>query len=158
MKKSLTVFVLSLILCISCDDTFLGLTFTGITETNIYGEILSSDPSDWNLTDDWNRRENNLFEEGFEDICEDNVHFMLAAYPNPCSSMVNLAFPSSDSTRTAIRIVRSNFEVLFSLDSVPGNIVIDCSNFDLQGEIVRVYYKVLGENCEYRGHGDIQVN
>ncbi|MFZ5939548.1 MAG: hypothetical protein ACOYXB_03150 [Bacteroidota bacterium] len=158
MKKSLFVFVLSFILYISCDDIFPGLTFTGITETNIDGEILSSDPSDWNLTDDWNRRENNLFEEGFEDICENSPHFIVSAYPNPCTEVLHVNLPSSDSTRTAIRIVKSNFEVLISLDSVPGCLLINFRDFDLQGEIVRIYYKILGENCEYRGHGDIQIN
>ena len=83
---------------------------------------------------------------------------MIVAYPNPCKSIIRLDIAKPDSSRFAFRIVDKDFNVLVSHDSITaGAIAITLQEFNISNEIVRIYYKILKENCELRGHGDIKI-
>ncbi len=63
-----------------------------------------------------------------------------------------------EDSRLALRIVDQDFNVLISLDSIyVSTLSFNLTSLNVSNEIVRVYYKIFGEECELRGHGDIKV-
>ena len=144
---------------VSCTDKIENTTFTGITNRNEQGEITGSvDESDWNFDDTWNEVEHALFTESFELNCEiDNNHGIMA-YPNPCNDIIYLNFYFDDNRRVAYRIVDNNYNIIYSTDNASSPMAISFDLLKIKKQVVRVYYKVLGEDCELRGHGDIKIN
>lgn len=136
----------------------LGSTFSGISETSITGELISGDSDDWNFDDVWTRQESSLFDIKRDETCDQNFRLQACAYPNPCTDVFYIYFPASDSVRIDVRIVNNDYDVLYSADSVGRQLYLQTDSLGVDKEIIRVYYKVISGDCEFRGHGDILIN
>ncbi len=159
MKKIVIIGLLILTFANSCKKDIKNSLFNGITETNEFGDIISIDETDWNLNENWNKTENSLFSETFDNICNtDNEEYVLIAYPNPCSDFGTLHFSVPENKRVAFRIVDSDYKVLISDDSARSEIAINFQDMNVNNKMVRVYYKIYGDSCELKGHGDIRVD
>ncbi len=168
MKILLVIFCLITVSAISCepkdgDD----IVFEGIMYTDEYGNMMRApDPSDWTLTDKWVEKEENLFAEKKENVCSyEDDEFKIYAFPNPCQRETRVLLKMPDQFTCSYRIVDQDFNVLISVDNEtiepPAEVKIidiDLSGFDLPTDMVRVYYKFFGADCELKGHGDIQVD
>ncbi|HAN18194.1 MAG: hypothetical protein A2X13_07575 [Bacteroidetes bacterium GWC2_33_15] len=158
MKRSLISILIILAVIVSCEEDNENSIFKGITETNDNGESIGSpDENDWNFSETWNETENSLFSEGYETVCDIDNSYHIIAYPNPCENIFSISFYVAENKRVAYRIVKSDYEVIFSTDSASSTVAFNLNNLNVDNEIVRVYYKVFGENCELKGHGDIKV-
>ena len=160
--KYILIISLSLpILLLSCKPKSEFVIFTGITETNENGMKISDDITDWKFDDEWILMEEELFTENSSNVCDFNSEdYTIIAFPNPCDNddIVSLHCDVPENKRVEFRIVDENFNVLLSKDSVSTSIWIDIESLNINIEIIRIYYKVIGDNCELKGHGDIQVN
>ncbi len=153
-----------LIMIVSCEkekkkDNSNEIVFEGITMTDEFGNLINRDTTDWKFTDNWTDKESALFSEKRDNICSiENLNYSIVVFPNPCNSIIRLDISKPESSRFAFRIVDKDFNVLVSHDSIYwGAIGITLEEFNISNEIVRMYYKILGENCELRGHGDIKI-
>ncbi|MFO7828938.1 MAG: hypothetical protein R6V23_09980 [Bacteroidales bacterium] len=159
MKKTFIIVLILIAFTNSCEKDAENNLFIGITETNEFGEIISNDETDWSLNESWNETENSLFSESFDNLCNtDDEYYLLTAYPNPCDAITTLKFTVPDDKRVAFRIVDNDYNILVSKDSANSDIAINFDYLKVQNDILRVYYKIYGENCELKGHGDIKVN
>lgn len=163
MKKFfiLFIFLIPICACIEDDNDENKIEFTGISEYNEDGAVNGElDNTDWNFNDEWEEQEQNLFGDLSLDICTyDESSFSIMAFPNPCTDKVNLNVLLPFNTSIMIKLVDKDFNVIYENDEVVSSrLQISMDYFDLENEIVRVYYKMIGESCELRGHGDIQVN
>jgi hypothetical protein len=159
MKKIIIIGLIMSVFTSSCEKDTEENLFTGITESNEFGETISVDETDWNLTENWNETENSLFSESFDNLCStDSEYYLLSAYPNPCDDIAMLKFIVPDDKRVAFRIVDKDYNILVSQDNASSDIAINFEYLKVQNDIVRVYYKIFGESCELNGHGDIKVN
>ncbi len=145
----------------SCKKSFRNNLFSGITETNSIGEKITDDKTDWKFDDTWNISEQSLFSKSYNNLCStDTGNYTAIAFPNPCNDIVRLHFSVPKDKQIAFRIVDNNYNILVSQDTVDTDtdIWVNIKQLNISNEIIRVYYKIFGENCELRGHGDIQVN
>lgn len=154
MKKSILFITTLTLLFSSCkkDQT----TFSGISMTDANGTPIGTpDTDDWNLNDNWNSQEQGLFG-GSNSLCSSSSSIQIEAFPNPNNGIFSVYAIGIDSTQTiSFRVVNQNFEVLASRDnSSSGNNIF---NVNTPNQIVRVYYKISGNGCEYKGHGDVQI-
>lgn len=138
-----------------------GIKFTGITETETQGiPIGAVDTTDWRADDNWLAVESRLFTNMYTQGCSAPFNFGAVGFPNPCEHLAGVCFDKLPTTKMELRLVDKHFRTLVSLDdSLPG----DCVQFNLEGlninhDTVRLYYKFIDNNCEYRGHGDIAVS
>jgi hypothetical protein len=159
MKNFYLLIFALLVLTTSCSKKDENSVFTGITNRNELGELIgSADETDWNFTDNWNDIESSLFTNSFDTDCEIDNTWGIMAYPNPCNNLVYINhYVGSDKT-VAYRIVNSSYQVLFSTNNASSNMAFLFDSLNIKKQTVRVYYKVLGEDCELRGHGDIKIN
>lgn len=134
------------------------IEFKGIFEMDERGVPVSDrDSDDWNFTDTWVQQEISLFNRNLRTDCTLPEMYGIIGYPNPTFNIVNLHVNKPDSVRMAIRIVDRNFKVLMSKDSLYAvKNAIDLSQFNIK-DTVRVYYKFINGNCEFRGHGDLVI-
>lgn len=147
--------------CDSCDDDEPTLPeFTGISRTDDNGQPLSSlDESDWRTDGAWQQEEKDLFDFTELPLCNGDGE-VSPAYPNPCSSVLNFRFVSSADELAYLRVVDKDFNILLKADSIPfqagvKNIALNFSAFE--PGTLRLYYRIVGDGCEYRGHGDVIV-
>ncbi|MHC1774907.1 MAG: hypothetical protein AB9834_05775 [Lentimicrobium sp.] len=164
IKKPAFLLSILLFLLVSCEkDKKNGnsdeIAFEGISITDDYGNLIFQDTTDWKFTENWSETESSLFSEKRDKTCTpENYDCSIVIYPNPCNSVFRFDIAIPDSSRFAFRIVDKDFKVLVSHDSIPrGAIGVTLTDFNLSNEVVRMYYKVLADNCELRGHGDIQI-
>jgi len=158
MKRNIILILIILAVIVSCEEDNENSIFKGITETNDNGESIgSADENDWNFSETWNETENLLFSENYETDCDIDNSYHIIAYPNPCEDIVMLNFYVAENKRVAYRIVNNDYKVLFSTDSASSVMAFNLNFLNVNNEIIRVYYKVFGENCELKGHGDIKV-
>lgn len=134
--------------------------FTGITITNVNGMALEEDPTDWKFNDQWNELEHALFSERYPNLCTTGFNeYEISIFPNPVDQFFNIRFNFPDTVDLELRVVDKDFNVIIhsSPDSISNqpNMTIDVSGTPKQ--VLRMYYKVIGQNCELRGHGDIQI-
>ena len=68
-----------------------------------------------------------------------------------------------NSSMAEFRLVDEKFNKIISLDSIVTSdtfnfkdILFDVRSFNKKG-MLRLYYKIIEDNCEFRGHGDILV-
>lgn len=160
MKKYL--FLLAIILISgSCKEheTEDPVVFSGITVRNEFGDILSSDSTDWQLFDQWVSKEKVLFENNINAFCDTSVgSFSVGVYPNPCTDLVIINFTRPEDYRISVRLVDQEFNVLLSEDTtISTSWMINPGLLNFEGDLIRLYYKISSEGCELRGHGDIQV-
>jgi hypothetical protein len=51
-----------------------------------------------------------------------------------------------------------SLEVLVSKENIKSSLMFDTTSWKKKNnDIVRVYYKIIDNNCEFRGHGDIMI-
>lgn len=135
------------------------MKFTGITQTDNFGTIQGTpDTTDWRSDDVWTSREMALFKDSIDNECQPKK-FRIVFFPNPCRKKSTL-FAFKDSTvRLAIRLVDKDMNIIMSKDNVSKTgLEFNLSSFKTD-DTLRLYYKfIVGDSCEYKGHGDIFVN
>ncbi len=158
MKKN-GLFILALLVTISCEKNEDRIIFSGITETNGVGEILSEDNTDWNFNDDWNSIEKSLFKINYEKSCTNDLgNYSIIGYPNPCYNICDLHIQLPENKLIDIRVVDDKFNILISQDSLDKDIALNFNNLNIHNKLLRVYYRVYDTDCELNGHGDIKIN
>ncbi|PWJ43701.1 hypothetical protein [Sediminitomix flava] len=158
--RFLLFFIVSSFFLTSCgSNNNTRFKFEGFTYRDPVGNILSIDPTDWNFTDNWNSQEHALFEESKQTCILNNDMLRILAFPNPIVSDFNLQIDKNNESLFSYRVVDQNFNLYFSGDSITDQSIRFKlkENIDVKGNILRVYYKVIEENCEYIGHGDIEI-
>lgn len=157
---SLLIFALSCSSCDEDDEIIAFPTFTGFSLTDDNGQALSNpDTTDWRVDDSWEQEEKGLFEFPDLPLCSGDGA-VSPVYPNPCGNVLNFRFVSSASTMGYFRVVDKDFNVLIESDSVPfeaGPKIISLNFSTVVADTVRLYYRIVNGNCEYRGHGDVLV-
>ena len=151
------IFILILPFLFSCNDDHCFLSqFSGISSTDANGAQLSAkDVDDWNLDDEWDIRESNLFDSNLDIACIPTFDYVIIAYPNPCNGTFALHLEKDSTTSVELRLVNDDCNTLVKLDGITSNEVhLHPDNEDQIG-IARLYYKFIKEGCEFRGHGDI---
>lgn len=158
--KNLILF-LSTFVCLFSSCKKEQTTFSGVTYRDDSGNQIGGTPDteDWLLNDNWNGQERSLFSVSNNSLCSSNSSIQVIAYPNPNLGNFNIHTIGTDSTQTiSLRVVNQNFDVLTSRDNVSSNdIHLSVQSLITSNQIVRVYYKISENDCEYRGHGDIQI-
>lgn len=158
------VYILLVTLFIGCDkdkDDCDLPSFSGIAWTNVNGEPMSNaDPDDWTMDDEWNDTEKDFFDSDFENNCTPSFDYWIAAFPNPLPEYNNgalwLALGKDSLTSAEIRMVDKQCNIIHSRDNeLAHQIVFNLTGHE--GETLRLYYKFIKDGCEYRGHGDIQI-
>ncbi len=130
--------------------------FTGITTTNNLGVILSTDTTDWKFNEEWKPQESGLFTSNYPTACQPGFNYRFTGFPNPAKDIFALSPSLPTSARIELRVVDQQFNKLLSMDSLRGPVMIRGSDWNVKG-MVRVYYKLIDNNCEFRGHGDILI-
>lgn len=135
-----------------------GVRFTGITETDAIGNIVSIDSTDWGFHDVWTAAERGLFAVNYDTACLAVYPHQIVALPNPCTSRFSLFMDKSAGTLASFRLVDESFKTLTAVDSVASNaITFDAAGLGVR-DTVRLYYKfIVNGTCEYRGHGDVVI-
>lgn len=171
MKCLLIAISLFCLLFAACDDDNDNspgdkkeIVFNGITETDPNGNTLSEDSTDWQLGDQWDASEKALFPGSNDAICDlDSFDYDVIAYPNPTFDSIStfrISVSKPEESLFSARIVDDANNTLSSLDSLlsqRNTLSFDASGLGVSGDTVRMYYKVIGQNCELKGHGDIYV-
>lgn len=155
MKKSILFLVAFIALFSSCKKE--QTTFSGVTYRDENGNQIGGTPDseDWHLNDNWNSQEQSLFSGSSNSLCSSSSSIQVMAYPNPNNGIFSVN-ANIDSTQTiSFRIVNQNYEILNSRNVSSSNVMF---NVNASNQIVRVYYKIIGNGCEYRGHGEVQIN
>ena len=149
--------------CDSCDkdDNVIVLpTFTGFSLTDDNGQALSNpDFTDWRVDDAWEQVEKDLFGSSELSLCTGDGE-VSPAFPNSCSSVLSFRFVSTTNTTGYFRVVDKGFNVLLEANAIPfaaGAKTISLNFSEINPDTVRLYYRIVGDNCEYRGHGDVIV-
>lgn len=161
MSKILLISIASVIL-LSCEPETNTpvenkIYFTGISKTDSNGSTLSIDTTDWKTNDIWSMKELNLFKSLHQSGCALPYDYKIIAYPNPGNGVIALFIDKPADARVELRLVDENFNTLISNDSITqNNIHLNASTFGIQ-DTVRLYYKFVEYNCEWKGHGDILI-
>ncbi len=158
--KNLIPLTILLALLFSCNTKELNdIIFEGITKTDVKGQVISYDHTDWNFNDEWKDKEKNLFDIKHDTQCESgDIQYEIIAYPNPSAYSFFLFHKIDENRSLSYKIVDKDFNVVLSKENAASNeqFLLDENKFK-SGDILRIYYKVLGENCEMKGHGDIKI-
>jgi len=171
MKKNVLISISFLLLFLfSCKDDNKTenndlITISGITELNIQGMSIGTvDTTDWRLDDKWLTTIEDLFKRKSvsEKKSEQGVitvkYFMVKAYPNPTTDVINFDFGLAPNSYCDLRIVDSRLNIIFSCDSLSTLIRFDLSSSQYKNKMFRSYYKIYNNDIIYRGHGDIKIN
>ena len=162
MKKLFSILLLALLLSNCKDDDHTQppvaeIYFTGLSETDYNGFPITIDTTDWTATDTWTRQEMNLFTSSYQTGCTPSSANRVLVYPNPNNGLFRFIIEKDLDARTECRIVDENFKVLFAHASIiPKSFSFDATKFGVK-DTIRVYYKIIENNCEFRGHGDILI-
>ncbi len=118
---------------------------------------LSDDPTDWTFTDKWSTKEAGLFQSSYQTTCSPDASYEILVYPNPNNGVFTLSVKKPLNAKLEIRLVDKNFKTLIANDEiVSSTIQLNASTFGIKG-VVRLYYKLVDNNCEFRGHGDVKI-
>lgn len=165
------IFLIGIIsLFLSCDDDDTPgpvlpptIQFGGIHLVDVNGNSLGGgDPTDWNLEDSWEDQVLALFDEE-RSLCADaSAYNAVSAFPNPAQQEVIVPYILKDSADLQLRIVDRDYQLLRSIEVIdvfgPGFNQVSIRLDDLGvTDTVRFYYKLIGTNCELRGHGDVII-
>jgi len=164
MKKIIAFAVIITTLFISCvKESTDNIAFTGITKTDEQGFIISKDTTDWRFTDIWKDKEINLFTSQNSSNCQKTFDYKIIVFPNPNKGYFFINTKMPNSSMAEFRLVDEKFNKIISLDSIVTSdtfnfkdILFDVRSFNKKG-MLRLYYKIIEDNCEFRGHGDILV-
>ena len=163
-----SLFILPLLL-LACEDDDMPeppatINFDGIHLTDENGQAIGGgDATDWKLEDTWDERILTFFNQEERNLCGDASEYQaFSAYPNPATTQIALAYVLKDSADLEVRIVDRNYRLLREVDAknvfAPGFNTSFVRLDDLNiTDTVRFYYKIIGKNCELRGHGDVII-
>ena len=140
------------------------IQFNGITPTDVDGNFIGQkDTTDWGFQMNWEERAFAFFNDERRPGCDNSEAYeAYAATPNPTPDEINLGFWLLDSSDLEIRIVDKNFNLLKSIDFTNAlginynSVTIDLSDIELK-DTVRLYYKIIDEDCELRGSGVVVI-
>ncbi|OGU54047.1 MAG: hypothetical protein A2V66_08140 [Ignavibacteria bacterium RBG_13_36_8] len=173
--KCFILCIIFLFLIQSCKEnqtTEFGNIFSGITNTDENGNILSSDSDDWK--NDYNWEYNGIYlsqKDSIEvfpppqsqtDVYPSNF-YVYPAYPNPVSSGCNIEFGLPTFCEVFIIIINQSNNIIakLMLRYTSGVHVIRFDGSSLNNDTYRCIYrfedKLTGEYGIFNGHGDIQI-
>jgi hypothetical protein len=139
-------------------DTCKGIgKFSGITERDDNGKLMSQDKNDWTLHDHWNDDEHALFDKTYKTNCAPPSNFTITAYPNPTKGQFQVSFNKTSATRVDLRLIDSDCNILTSRDGLQSNSFGMQAKTKKKNGMVRLYYRFLEDGCEYEGHGDVRI-
>jgi len=145
--------------CKQDNDAEPKIRFSGISMMDINAQPMSNkDSTDWITGDVWKSQETGLFDNiSYQVNCATQHSNKIIVYPNPCNGIFQMLIDKLPTTRMELRIVDENFNKLLSIDTITNNsFTLDAKAGSLK-DTVRVYYRFIEGNCEFRGHGDILV-
>lgn len=150
--------------CQKCPETDLVLpTFFGISQTDVNAiPVNSPDETDWQLAEDWNTAERNLFpnKQAIQYTAKPaNNNFIYPAYPNGNMGIFQLNCYQLDSIFVCL-VNQEGEKIIETARS--GTIVF---NFDITDQKerfsekkARLYYIIKSTSGQYyKGHGDIEL-
>ncbi|KXX67443.1 hypothetical protein [Flammeovirga sp. SJP92] len=162
LKKIYFTAIISAMLfsCASNSENESAIQFTGFTFTDSNGNVISAEDDDWNFSGDWSTSEENLFSKSINQCTKESDHnFNIIVYPNPCEDQFMIQLSKPEGSTISYRIVDEDFNVYFSEDDVQSiKSPIDLKSVTLSKNVLRFYYIISNGECDYIGHGDIQVN
>ena len=159
------LFSITLTFCfISCGDNPRGFdpNIGGIVMTDINGELIGSTDTDgdWQIGQDWEDEENDLFEMSNLEGCNFNQSNVRAiAYPNPTPDIVNIYIDTEEQMKAShFRIVDEDFDLV----GIAENNEQETIAFSLlmlgDPGIYRLYFIIeFDSGCIEKGFGDIQL-
>ena len=132
------------------------IAFTGVTMVDEDGNLINQlDSADWRMDDKWVNKEAGLFSSHYGTSCTPDYNYQILSYPNPTYGVFYLHFNKKSSTHIEFRLVDKSFRTLLQNDSITvSTIALDATSLGIT-DTVRMYYKFVEGNCEFRGHGDI---
>ena len=160
MYKAVLVLLVVILLsyCKEKEDVAPGkakIYFTGLTQTDINAWPLTTDTTDWKTNDSWIKQEQELFSKNYQSGCSQLYNYKIIAYPNPSSGLLTFSINKPSTTYVEMSLVDENFNVLYYIDSLTGSyITLNGANFGIK-DTIRLYYRFIENNCEFKGHGDI---
>jgi len=138
------------------------INFRGIISTDNNGNIIyNNDSTDWKINDIWSATEAGLFPTN-KPICNNPPNYQVTGYPNPCNGYITINYRQPQQALLEYRIVDRYYNVLIANDSLKYvnnqsvNYMMDLSKYK-GSDTIRMYYKIITNTCECRGHGDIVV-
>lgn len=161
MNKAFLTFI-AVIVLFGCHDegpapAETKIYFTGITRTDITAYVITNDTTDWTTNDIWSEKESDLFSTTHLTTCNIPYPYHIIAYPNPGNGIFSLHIDKNLAAHLDVVLVDENFNKLITTDSIIHNsIAFDAGTFGIH-DTVRLYYKFVNNNCEFRGHGDIVI-
>ncbi len=161
--KNICLIILLAVLVSNCKDETVNppaeikIYFKGLAETDVNGWQITLDTTDWRTNDTWVKQESDLFKASYQSGCLQSFKNEIVAYPNPGIGFFSLQLSKLASTRVEFRLVDENFKTLISSDTLTTNsICFDVRDFGIK-DTLRLYYRFIENNCEFRGHGDILI-
>lgn len=147
------------------------IVFGGITATDNNGALIyDNDSTDWKVNENWNIKEEALF-----NIKRDNYCFseeviiippftsslrVISVYPNPNTGRFIIETFDSTNYSLLVRIVDRDYNVLESFDTTASytqGTFFDLRDLNIINDTIRVYYKIIEEDCELKGHGNLLI-
>ncbi len=152
-------FLLTLFACNKSNSEQTNIVFSGITSTDESGNFLSQDTSDWRFDRTWSDKEIGLFSSILKTSlnCSVPKEYLMTAFPNPCKESVFINALKNTDTKIEVRLVDADFNILMKNDTILNTnslFQVNLSNLQKKG-MLRLYYRFIKGDCEYRGHGDI---
>lgn len=131
------------------------INFRGMTWFDNFGNIMYyHDSTDWTISDKWNATESGLFSKSYSTNCTPQFKYRFSPYPNPFHDFFYLSINQSPTAKCEMKIVDKHYHIILSVDSVQKSTTIQSPAF-ANKDTLRIYYRFLDGQCEYRGHGDI---
>ena len=165
----ITVISVMLISC-DCDESEDDLHFSGIVYMSENGMVLGTSDGelkDWTLEHDWHPKVEMLFT-NLDIAIARNIPCENAwigyGYPNPASEMFSLNVQVGEQGTFEYIVVNEELDVFYrdEKELVPGSHLFTVNLLELheqalieKDEYIRMYYRVIMNETEYRGHGDI---
>ena len=157
MKKLL---ILSVILIVGCEDENPELeNFSGITEIDANGNVISEDSDDWYGSEYRNTHCVTESNSGGLDSFLPATYKLIPAFPNPFDSLVSIHYGLPTDSNVNLKIIDSNgnqIQVLVNDDQTAGYYCVSWDGKDESGEIVTSeLYRLLFYAGDFFAHGDI---
>ena len=157
MKK---LIILSIILIVGCEDENPELeNFSGITEIDADGNVVSEDSDDWYGNDYRNTHCVTESNSGGGDNFIPATYQLTPAFPNPFDSLVSIHYGLPTHSNVNLKIIDNNgnqVKVLVNDDQAEGYYCISWDGKDESGELVTSeLYRLLFYAGDFFAHGDI---
>ena len=133
------------------------IKFNTIKITDRTGVQLKKDTNNSRFDDIWTSFEESLFSRHYPQNGP-TENYTFSNFPNPTTSETVLNYMGHDSlTVVDLRIVDKYYKEIVSLDSITDNLLFLDLSKKVQKDTIRIYYKFIKGNLEYRGHNDVII-